>query len=143
VPEAAARVTRVGRRSVEHRDQGSRRITDRRAEARQADVTAAKVLLTMDDDRSALGDAGAHAVRAFPLLAPVRTGHQPGRAKGIRERRVGLLVEDDASSIREDEGVTGLGNIFVQPVDFGRSNLQQLGVLIAPLPERRRVDDRG
>ena len=62
----------------------------------------------------------------------------PALPECVRQRRVCLLVQDDAARIGEDQRVTGLGDVVVQPVDLRRSDLHQVRGLFAAAPPAKR-----
>ena len=140
VRDPGAHGLRAQRGGVENRHQRTCRIPNGRAGTGQADVAGTKVFAQVHGHRLVLGDAGADAIGSLATLAPIRAADQPGLPEGVRQRRVFLLVQDDATRIGEDQRVTGLGDVVVQPVDLRRSDLHQVRGLFAAPRQRSSIE---
>ncbi len=97
----AAHVLPADAGGIDHGDQLIHRAADRHAEAGEPDVVGIEVIVAMDRDGPALGETGAHAVGAATAFAPIRAGHEAGAAEYILQRRIGFLVEDNATRVRQ------------------------------------------
>jgi len=135
-----ARIARIHRRCVEHREQRTRRIANRCRRARQTDMAAVEMFVQVDGDRAPFDDAGTHAIRALRRLAPIGTGEKPRIVKAFRERGFGFLVENDAARIREQQRVTGARDVLIEPIDLRRGDVYELGVLLVEAPQALRIE---
>ncbi len=100
-----ARILPADAGGIDHGDQLIHRAANRHAEAGEPDVMGIEMIVAMDRDGPALGEARAHAVGAATALAPVRAGHEAGAAEHILQRRIGFFVEDHAARVREQQGI--------------------------------------
>src|SRR5438105_1526652 len=112
------RELRIDRRHVQHRHQSSVDAKDGCTGTAQIDVPRSKMLSSVDGDRPLFGDAGANAVGAFDRLGPQPAEPSPPISEAARIGIVAAVLDRDTGAVTEQDGVSGLANHSVQPIDL-------------------------
>ena len=140
---ACAGVMRADAGGIEYRHHFVERVADQRPGAAQANVVRAEVLVPMHHDRPEFGQAGANAVGALALLAPVGARQQPRPVEQALERGIDFLTKDDAPRIRQQQRITRPRDLIVEQLHLGGGHTDQLFVPLHALAQRRGLDHRG
>ncbi len=115
---------------IQHGNQLAAVVEYRCRATRQAGIAGEEMLVTMNDERRALEQAGAHAVRAAMLLAPDGAQHQTGAESGVAETQVAVVVEQHPVEVGQDDGVTRAGELVVEVSHLGVRERDELEVLL-------------
>src|SRR5580704_19743489 len=91
--------------NVQHPQQTSLRIEDRRAGATQPRVTAAKMVGTMHENRPSIRDTGADTVCAFDLLRPDAAQPYTPVLELVGLALVAAMVDGDSVTIAQENYV--------------------------------------
>src|SRR5215510_2108879 len=91
--------------NVQHPQQTSLRIEDRRARATQPGVTAAKMLGTVHENRPAIRDAGADTVCAFDPLRPDAAKPYTPALELVILAVVATMVDGDSFAVAQENYV--------------------------------------
>src|SRR5262245_24051357 len=105
-------------RHVQDRHQPSVDAEDRRAGTAQIYVPRPEMLASVDGDGALFGNASADSVRALDLLGPDAAEPGPPVFEFARLRIFAAMLDRDPGGITEQDGVSGLANDLVQPVDL-------------------------
>ncbi|MNP01425.1 hypothetical protein D3C76_932390 [compost metagenome] len=114
------------RGNVEHRQKVAVRIEHRAGGTGEAGVAAAEVFVLVNGQRLALDQAGADAVGALVLLAPVGAEPEAGLLEGATVGIVVDAVEDYPARIGEQHRIAGAGELLVQAGHFAVGDFQHL-----------------
>ena len=144
-------VAGICRRGIQHRDDGAVRIENRRAGARQGQIVAAEMFLAVHGHRTAFRQAGTDAVGAFVALVPKCAQRQAGLAEFALQGGIGDGGQHHPLGIRQNDGESRAGDLFVQTLHFRPRHgeqlphpllqfLQRLGIEHGVLARRRRLD---
>src|SRR5437868_8715032 len=108
----------IDRRHIQDRHQSSVDVKDGCTGTAQVDVPRSKMLASVDGDRPLFGDAGANAVGAFDRLGPHAAEPSPPIPEAARIGIIAAVLDRDTGGVTEQDGVSGLANHSVQPIDF-------------------------
>ncbi len=144
-------VAGICRGCVEHRDDRTVRIQNRRAGARQGKIVSAEMLFPMHGHGTSLGEAGSDAVGAFVALVPQRAERQAGLTELALQGRIGDGRQHHALCIRQDHRESRPGDLLVETLHFRARDgeqlahsllqfLEGLGIEHGILPRCRRLD---
>ena len=84
------------------------------------------MLLTVDDQRLAGGDAGADAIGAFLRLRPDRAEIQPGLLQFLLEAGLAEVIDGDAVGIGQDHDIVRSRDLRIEPPQFGGGDADEL-----------------
>src|SRR6185295_11794464 len=102
--------------NVQHSQQTSLRIKDRRARATQPGVTAAKMFSTMHQNRPSIRDAGADTVCAFDLLRPDTAKPYTPALELVILVIVATMVDGDSIAVAQENYVRLRANNGIEAV---------------------------
>src|SRR6185295_19241510 len=102
--------------NVQHSQQTSLRIKDRRARATQPGVTATKMLGTMHPNRPSIRDAGADTVCAFDLLRPDAAQPYTPALKLLILASLATMVDGDSIAVAQENNVRLRANDGIKAV---------------------------
>ena len=104
--------------NVQHSQQTSLRIEDRRARATQPGVTAAKMLATMHENRPSIRDASADTVCAFDLLRPDAAQPYSPALEFLVFAIVATMVDGDSIAVAQENYVRLRANNGIEAVNL-------------------------
>ena len=113
---------------VEHADQRVALVEDRRRAAGQPDQAGEEMLGAIDDQRTALGQAGADAVGAAGALAPVATGTHADARRLAHENAVAKRLQHGAVGVGDHHQGVAVRKLAVEAMRLGTGAGKQVGV---------------
>ena len=125
---------------VQHADQLSIRIEDRRSRAIEDAVGRRVVLAAAHFHRAAVGDRGADRIGAHPRLVPAGARHQRHPAGLVQEAGAAFGIQDPAFGIGEDGDAAGGGPVAGQHLHFRARALPQALVAFAKFAQAQVAD---
>src|SRR5262249_14940542 len=104
--------------NVQHTQQTSLRIEDRRARATQPSVPAAEMLATMHENRPSIRDAGADTVCAFDPLRPDAAKPYTPPLELLVLAIIPTMVDGDSIAVAQENYVRLQANNGIEAVDL-------------------------
>ena len=140
---ARLRGRRLQGRDVEHRGERAVGGVDRGRRAGEPDMVAGEVVVEVDRQGLAGGDAGADRAGAGEVLVPVRAAIEAGAAQVAVAAGIADEVDGDAAGIGEDQHVAEARDLPVQRLDPEARHPDQVVEGVAVLAQARLGVDVG